>query len=153
MPWCSEKASFSKWVCDNIIFNINECELLKHATLEGRLDGSVSWPSDLGSGHDLMVCGFEPCVRFCADSSEPGTCFRVYVSLSPCPSPNHTLSLCLKNKQILKNFFQHATLNKAMVKRWMPSRDGVQNLFPDYLKQTYGATGLVECHCGGEERR
>lgn len=35
----------------------------------------------------------------------------------------------------------------------MPSRDGVQNLFPDYLKQTYGATGLVECHYGGEERR
>ena len=37
---------------------------------------------DFGSGHDLMVCEFEPCVRLCADSEEPA-----WDSLSP--------SLCL----------------------------------------------------------
>ena len=26
---------------------------------------------DFGSGHDLTVCEFEPCVEFCADSMEP----------------------------------------------------------------------------------
>ena len=34
----------------------------------------------------------------CADSSEPGACFRFCVSLSLCPSPTHALSLSLKNK-------------------------------------------------------
>ena len=30
---------------------------------------SVEYPNlDLGSGHDLMVCEFEPCVGLCADS-------------------------------------------------------------------------------------
>ena len=33
---------------------------------------------DLGSGHDLMVCEFEPHVRLCADSVEPA-----WDSLSP----------------------------------------------------------------------
>ena len=28
----------------------------------GRLHGSVGWATDFGSGHDLMVRGFEPCV-------------------------------------------------------------------------------------------
>ena len=48
------------------------------------------------SGHDLMVRGIKPHIRLCADSSEPGTCFRFCVSL--CPS----LALSLKNKQTLK---------------------------------------------------
>ena len=26
---------------------------------------------DFSSGHDLMVCEFEPCIRLCADSMEP----------------------------------------------------------------------------------
>ena len=37
--------------------------------------------------------GFEPHVRLCADSSEPGACFGFCVSLSLCPSPVHALSL------------------------------------------------------------
>ena len=32
-------------------------------------------------GHDLMVCGFEPRIGLCADSSESRTCFRFCVSL------------------------------------------------------------------------
>ena len=47
---------------------------------QGRLGGSVVWASDLGSGHDLAVRGFEPRVVLCADSSEPGACFGFCVS-------------------------------------------------------------------------
>ena len=63
--------------------------------VEGRLGGSVGWASDFGSGHDLAVHGFEPHIGLCADSSEPGACFRFSVSLSLCPSPAHTLGLSL----------------------------------------------------------
>ena len=66
---------------------------------EGRLGGSVGWASDFGSGHDRTACEFKPSVGFCADSLEPGACFRFCVSFSLCPSPNHALSLSLsKNK-------------------------------------------------------
>ena len=58
-----------------------------------RLGGSVGEASDVGSGHDLTVRGFEPCVGLFADSSEPGACFRLCVSPSLCSSPTH--SLCL----------------------------------------------------------
>ena len=46
---------------------------------------------DFSSGHDLVLPGFEPHAAFCADSSEPGACFRFCVSLSLSLS----LSLCL----------------------------------------------------------
>ena len=55
---------------------------------------------DFGSGHDLMVCDFEPCLGLSADSTE----FFVSLSLSA-PS---LLTLCLSqvnfkiNKQINK---------------------------------------------------
>ena len=64
----------------------------------GCLGGSVSKASDFGSGHDLAVHEFEPCVGLCAHSSEPGTCFGFCVFPSLCPSSSHTLflSLCLK---------------------------------------------------------
>ena len=68
--------------------------------LAGRLGGSIGWASDFGSGRDHTVCEFEPRVRFCADSSEPGACFEFCVSLSlplPC-SCSLSLSLSVKNK-------------------------------------------------------
>ena len=43
--------------------------------------------------HDLTVHGFEPRIRLCADSSEPGNFFGFYVFLSLCSSPTHVLSL------------------------------------------------------------
>ena len=49
--------------------------------------------SDFGSGHDLTVCELEPRVRFCADGSEPGTCFRFCVSISLAPPPLFYVSL------------------------------------------------------------
>ena len=68
------------------------------------------WVWDFASGHDLMVCGFEPHIELCADSSEPGACFCFCVFLSLCPTPTPTFTLCLslslKNKQMLKkNYF------------------------------------------------
>ena len=61
-------------------------------------------PTDFRSGHDLTACELEPRVGLCADSPEPGACFRFCVSLSLWPSP---LVLCfsLKNKQTLKKLF------------------------------------------------
>ena len=58
----------------------------------GHLGGSVGEASNFGSGHDLTVCGFEPRVGLCADSSEPGACFGFCVSLSLFPSPARVLS-------------------------------------------------------------
>ena len=49
---------------------------------EGRRGGSVSGASDFSSGHDLTAGEFEPRVRLCADSPEPGACFGFCVSLS-----------------------------------------------------------------------
>ena len=47
---------------------------------------------DFGSGHDLTVPEFEPCIRLCTDSEVP-----VWDFLSPslCPSPALSLSLSL----------------------------------------------------------
>ena len=39
-----------------------------------------------GSGHDLTICGIEPCVRLCTDSSEPAW-DSLFPSLCLCPSP------------------------------------------------------------------
>ena len=68
------------------------------------LVGAPGWLSrlsvDFGSGHDLMVREFEPCIGLCAVSSEPGTCFRFCVSLCLCPSPTCTLSLSKINKTL-----------------------------------------------------
>ena len=65
---------------------------------QGRLGGSVGKASDFGSGHDLTVCEFQPCVGLCADSSEPGACFGFCVSLSLSP-PMLTLCLSLSLSQ------------------------------------------------------
>ena len=67
--------------------------ILINNLIQGRLGGLVSWASNFGSGHDLMVREFEPRVGLCAVSSEPGACFIFCVSLSLCPSPTHALSL------------------------------------------------------------
>ena len=50
-----------------------------------------------GSAHDLTVCGFEPCVRFCDGGTEPA-----WASLSPSLSAPAPLVLCLSlsNKYI-----------------------------------------------------
>ena len=69
----------------------------------GRLGGSVGEVPDFSPGHDPALRGFESQVGLCADSSEPGACFRSCVSLSLCLSPACTLSP--QNKQTLKKMF------------------------------------------------
>ena len=47
-----------------------------------------------------------PCVWLCADSSEPGACFRFCLSVSLCPTPvllARSLSPCLSKINIKKN--------------------------------------------------
>ena len=51
----------------------------------GRVGGSVGWATDCSSGHHLTARELEPRVGLCADSWEPGACFRFCVSLSLCP--------------------------------------------------------------------
>ena len=107
MPIFSSETGISKcWMTLNASMFLYALALsevlirLKKNVLKGHLGG-------FGSGQDLTVCEFEPCVGLCADSSEPGACFGFWVSLSLCPSPAHarTLSLSkikinLKKKQI-----------------------------------------------------
>ena len=65
------------------------------AKAKGRLGGSVGRASDFSSGHDLTVSELEPRIELCADSLEPGSCFRsVSPSLSaPNRSEEHTSEL------------------------------------------------------------
>ena len=63
--------------------------------VEGRLGGSVREASNFSSGQDLMAPGFKPCIGLCVDSSEPGACFRLCISLSTLP---RSRSLSFKNK-------------------------------------------------------
>ena len=56
---------------------------------QGRLSGSVSLPSNFGSGHDFMVRGFKPCIGLCADSS---SLFQILCLLLSAPP---MLALCL----------------------------------------------------------
>ena len=84
-------------MCENVHVDVFT-KILKEHYFQGRLGGSVSQVSDFGLGLDLTVHGFEPGVGLCADSSEPGACFRFCVSLSLCPSPVHALSLSLSQK-------------------------------------------------------
>ena len=66
---------------------------------QGRLGGSVGLASDVGSGHDFTVRGFEPRIGLCADNSEPGAASdSVSPSLSALPTLTLCLSLSLKKK-------------------------------------------------------
>ena len=53
---------------------------------------------DFGSGHDLAVREFEPCIRLCADSLESAS-DSVSPSLSASPLLELFLSLSHKNKE------------------------------------------------------
>ena len=60
----------------------------------GRLGGSVAWASDFRLGHDLEVREFRPQVRLCANSSEPGACFRFCLPLALSAPPPLMPCLC-----------------------------------------------------------
>ena len=71
--------------------------------------GWLSWLStDLSSGHDSPVCGFEPHIGLCAGSLEPGACFRFCVSLFSLPIPcSWTRSLSLSPLLSLSKINKH----------------------------------------------
>ena len=62
------------------------------------MQGTPGWLSDFGSGHDLAGSLVQPRIGLCAESSDPGACFRFCVLLSLCPSPADALSLSKINK-------------------------------------------------------
>ena len=74
----------------NQYLSTEEVLSMKRRIVEGRLGGSVGWASNFSSGHNLTVRGFEPRVRLCADSLEPGACFGFCVCLSLSFSLFHT---------------------------------------------------------------
>ena len=98
---------------------------------EHRMPGWLRSTFGFGSAHDFVVCWFKPHVRLCADSPEPGACFRFWVSLSlPLPhshSVSLSLSLSVKNKHFfnvmnaicLIDFLAYRRhLNIGVRKRW-----------------------------------
>ena len=71
----------------------------------GRLGGSVGWASDFGSGHDLAVLEFQPCMGLYADSSGPGPSIGFCVSFSLSAPRQLMFCLSLKNKwTFFKNY-------------------------------------------------
>ena len=85
----------------------------------GHLGGSVTYASDLTlgfiSGRDLIVHGFEPCIRLCADTMEPA-----WDSLSPSvsvpPAQGHALSLKVNKhlKQKAATYFSYLMKEKLI---------------------------------------
>ena len=68
-------------------------------TFKAEIMVAPGWLSRLIVRLRLTVCGFEPRVGLCADSSEPGACFGFCVFLSLCPSPACVLCLSLSLSQ------------------------------------------------------
>ena len=71
----------------------------------------------------------QPCIWLCADSLEPGACFRLSVSLSLCPIPACALSLSLS----------HSLSNKHKKKKDINGKEAKgmslrNTVFTDYLK-------------------
>ena len=76
---------------------------------------SVELILGFGSGHDLMVCGFQPCVRLCAGSLEPAW---DSVSLSLCPSLLAlSLSLSLSLSKEVNKYFSKKNMGRTQSHR------------------------------------
>ena len=88
-----------KKIISLVLYPLKKSHLHLKILPQGCLGGSVGKVSDFSLGHDFAVPKFQPC----ADSSEPGVCFRFCVSLSLCPSPACSLSLKSTNLKKLKN--------------------------------------------------
>ena len=100
---------------------------------------SVNHPIS-GSGHDLAVHGFKPCVRLCAGSSEPGACFRFCVSFSLWPSPAHTLSLKRKRKK--KGEKERRKGEERKERKGRKERRNVSDLCSRFLAQSSKYSGI-----------
>ena len=105
-------------------------ESIKHLTLH------------FGTGHDLMVCGFEPCIGLCADSVEPA-----WDSLSPTLSAPPLLSLSKINKHFSKiktnpRFLHYVCFSCSSLV--IPSRTNYKVKPPQVLNKIVGKKEMVE---------
>ena len=91
------QVSFGSLECFCVSVSVKYPESLSLIFLhKGHLGGSVGGASNFSSGHHLVVCGFQPRIRLCADSLESGACFRFCVSPLSLSLPCwHSVSLCL----------------------------------------------------------
>ena len=119
----------------------------------GRLTPTPGWLSRLGGW--LVVHEFEPRVGLCADSSEPGACFRFCVSLSLWPSPVHALSLSVskinkrKKKFFFRNYFGNLIPNSGHPCEWFTEKFFSKIFTQDiYEMPTSGWYILFEWHNG-----
>ena len=85
--------------------NLQRCDevLFKNWQRGSWVAQSVERPTlGFDSGHDLMVCEFEPHIGLCTDGADPAwDSFSLPFSLFPSSAHAHSLS---KNKYTLKNF-------------------------------------------------
>ena len=91
--WMSHPPTLSK----SMPLYSSEYNPLLKRKIKGCVGGSVKRPTSVQvmisrSMSSSPVCEFEPHMRLCADSLEPGGCFGFCVSLSLCPSPAYAHS-------------------------------------------------------------
>ena len=83
----------------------------------------------------------------CADSSEPGPCFRFCVSFSLCPTPAQILSPFLKNKIHIKKmctrYFPITEPARSNRQYLSPNYEESDLLSPEFAKGTNAATLAV----------
>ena len=98
----------------------------------GHLGGSVGWATDFSPGHDLTVREYEPHVRLCADSSEPGACFgSVCLSLGLYPFPVHVLACLLQTLPLLCMELRWESATLRVFTRGPPADAAAQGFFPE----------------------
>ena len=125
-PCCSQNLCPCPWKpwgsTDDSLFwppLLSLSNLAQRSVTQGRLGGSVSWASKFYSGHDLLVCGFEPHIdpRISPRWQLGAWSLLQILCLPLCPSPAHPLSLSLslslskinKHLKIVGFFFQFKT--------------------------------------------
>ena len=112
-PSCSSRA-----LLHYRALKVSNISHLKRSKITGAPEWLSPWASDSSPGHDLMVRGFKPHVGLCADSSEPGACFRFCVSLPLYPYPTCVM-LCLSPS---------LSLSKRNIKKFKKNQNNTQNI-------------------------
>ena len=98
--WTSHKCT-TLLIISTWIYPFNQC--LGQENIAGCLGGSFGWASDFGSGHDLLLCEFEPWVGLCAGSQlRAWNLFQILCLLFAPPPLALACSLSLKNKHTFK---------------------------------------------------
>ena len=93
----SNRVFLKEFIFWKVLFNFHLYKTLVMFRLKNTFWGAPVWLSRLSLRLWLRSwsCGFvssSPSIELCANSSEPGACFRFCVSRSLCSFPTHTLS-------------------------------------------------------------